>query len=286
MLRKKPTLMGNLIRHLIILVFVGFALFPVVWIFSASICPVGTISGQELIPDNPTLDNYRYLFETTRHPFPAWLLNSFAISMITAVLSVIMIALAAYAFSRFRFSWRRKGLFTILLVQIFPPMLAMVAIYLLFMELGNFIPWLGLNTRSALVVVYLGGALGINTWLMKGYLDTIPRSLEESAYIDGATPFQAFLLIIMPLARPILAVVFILTFIHTYSEFVLARALLTSSDKFTLPVGMYFFIAEQYGQRWGIFSAASMLGAIPIVLIFLAAQKYIVSGITRGAVKE
>lgn len=275
-----------MIRHLIIWVFIAFCIFPIIWIFSASMDPANTIVGQRLIPRNASFENYRYLFNNQQHPFARWLVNSFLIATITSFLSVSITALAAYAFSRFRFKGRRQGLFGILLVQIFPQMLAMVAIYLLILELGRYLPAFGLNTHPGLILVYLGGAMGINTWLMKGYLDSIPRSLEESAYIDGASPFNAFIRIIMPLALPITAVIFLLTFIATYSEFLLARVLLSSTNQFTLPVGMYFFIADQFGQRWGAFSAASLIGALPIVVVFLLCQKYIVSGLTRGSVKE
>lgn len=283
---RRPSRGGNLIRHFIVWIFIAFCLFPILWILSASLDPANTIVGQRLIPRNMSLANYRYLFDNPHHPFPHWLFNSFLIATITSFLSVGITSLAAYAFSRFRFTGRRQGLFAILLVQIFPQMLAMVAIYLLILELGRYLPALGLNTHPGLILVYLGGAMGINTWLMKGYLDSIPRSLEESAYIDGASPFITYIRIILPLALPIIAVIFLLTFIATYSEFLLARVLLSSTNRFTLPVGMYFFIAEQFGQRWGTFSAASLIGAIPIVVVFLFCQKYIISGLTRGSVKE
>lgn len=164
-------------------------------------------------------------------------------------------------------------------------MLAAVAIYLLVLNIGKLVPALGINTHAGLIMVYLGGAMGVNAWLMKGYFDTIPNSLEESAMMDGATPFQAFWMIILPLARPILAVIFLLQFIGTYSEFILASILITSSEKYTLAVGLQMFIQDQYASRWGVFSAASVLGALPIVVLFLLLQKYLVSGLTAGAVK-
>lgn len=173
----------------------------------------------------------------------------------------------------------------LLLVQMFPQMLAMVALYILLLRLGDFVPAIGLNTHTGLILVYLGGALGFNTWLMKGYFDTIPRSLEESAMIDGATHFQAFTRIILPLARPILAVVFILQFIATYSEYLLASVLLTGVQRYTLAVGLRLFITGQYTTRWGVFAAASIIGALPIVLIFYLLQNQLISGLTRGAVK-
>ncbi|MFW6034742.1 MAG: sugar ABC transporter permease [Halothermotrichaceae bacterium] len=283
---RKPTFKSNLIRHIIIWLVLIFALFPIVWIMSASLNPINTLVGQNLIPDNFSLENYRKLLNSPQHPFLIWMWNSIKIALITSVLVVGMTALAAYAFSRFRFTGRRKGLFIILLIQVFPQMLAMVAIYLLFLEIQKVIPAVGLNTHTAVIITYLGGAVGVNTWLMKGYLDTIPRSLEEAAYIDGASRFQAFYKIILPLSRPILAVLFVLQFIGSYSEYILARILLTSSEKFTLPVGMFMFIVDQYGQRWGIFAAGALMGAIPIVIFFFLSQQHMVSGLSRGAVKE
>ena len=164
-------------------------------------------------------------------------------------------------------------------------MLAAVSIYLLVLSIGRIIPALGINTHAGLIMVYLGGAMGVNAWLMKGYFDTIPSSLEESAMIDGASPFQAFFMIILPLARPILAVVFLLQFIGTYSEFILASILITSTEKYTLAVGLQFFIQDQYASRWGVFAAASVLGALPIVILFTLLQKNLVTGLTSGAVK-
>ncbi|MGM0419852.1 MAG: maltose ABC transporter permease MalG [Bacillota bacterium] len=273
------------VKHLIIWMAIAFALFPVVWTLSASVNPANTLVGQTLRPPELTLDHYKELATSSQHPFLRWIWNSIKISGITSIIAVALTTVAAYPFSRFRFKFRRQGLFSILLVQVFPQMLAMVAIYLLFLTLQQYIPILGLNTHSALIFIYLGGAVGINTWLMKGYMDTIPRSLEEAAYIDGASKIQAFLLIITPLIRPMLAVIFILQFISTYSEYILARVILSSASKYTMAVGLHLFIQDQYAARWGVFSAAAIIGAIPIIVMFMFVQDYIVSGLTGGAVK-
>jgi len=275
----------QIMRHLIIWAFIATVLFPVVWIFSASLNPANTLIGQRLIPRTATWQHYVTLFTNPRHPFGLWLLNSIKVSGITAVLTVVMAALGAYAFSRFRFRGRRLGLFAMLLVQMFPAIMAMVAIYLLLLAIGKQVPWIGLNTHFGLIMVYLGGAMGFNTWLMKGYFDTIPRSLEESALIDGATHFQAFLWIIVPLVRPILAVIAILVFIATYGDFLLPNILLTGTEQYTFAVGLRLFITGEFEHRWGIFAAAALLGAVPIAVIFLLLQDFIVSGLTRGAVK-
>lgn len=279
------TFLRKSVHHLLIWIMIAFALFPVIWIFSASLNVSNTLFGQGLIPKNFTTNHYQELFSNPQHPFGRWLWNSIKISGTASVLTVFLAALAAYALSRFRFRGRRTGLITLLLIQMFPQMLAMVAIYLLLLNIGRYIPWLGLNTHGGLIMVYLGGAVGFNTWLMKGYFDTIPHELEESAMIDGATRFQTFLWIIFPLARPILAVIFILSFIGTYSDFLLPSILLTGTEKYTFAVGLRLFIYFQYATRWGIFAAASMLGALPIMVIFLSLQRFLVSGLTRGAVK-
>src|SRR6056297_66182 len=275
----------KLLKHLIIWIVIIFALFPLVWTLSAALNPANTLINQKLIPTNANFDNFKYLFNNEQHPFLIWLWNSVKISFITATIAVSMTALAAYPFSRFKFRGRRKGLFVILLIQIFPQMLAMVAIYLLFLNIQEVLPAFGLNTHPAIITIYLGGAIGVNTWLMKGYLDTIPNSLEEAAYIDGASKFQAFYRIILPLARPILAVLFVLQFIATYSEYILASIILNSNQKYTLAVGLHLFISDMYSNRWGVFSAAALLGALPIVILFMSVQKYIVHGLIGGAVK-
>lgn len=275
----------GLVKHLIVWLAIIFAMFPVAWTLSASINPANTLVGQTIVPPEITFEHYQELATSTQHPFLLWLWNSIKISLITSVIAVTLTTLAAYPFSRFSFKFRRKGLFTILLVQVFPQMLAMVAIYLLFLNIQRYFPAIGLNTHPALILIYLGGAIGVNTWLMKGYMDTIPRSLEEAAYIDGAGKFQAFRLIIAPLIKPMLVVIFILQFIATYSEYILARVILGSSSKYTLAVGLHLFISDQYGARWGTFSAAAIIGAIPIIVLFMLVQDHIISGLTGGAVK-
>lgn len=274
------------LKHFIIWIFILFALFPIIWALSAALNPANTLMGQKLVPDSASLKNFIKLFNDKQHPFHIWIWNSVKISLIVSLITVALTALAAYPFSRFRFKGRRQGLFIILLVQVFPQMLAMVAIYLLFLNIQDYVPVLSINTHLAVIVIYLGGAVGINTWLIKGYFDTIPRSLEEAAQIDGANRFQAFYKIILPLAKPILAALFVIQFINTYNEYVLASIMLNSSEKFTLAVGLHMFISENYGQRWGVFSAAALLGAIPITLLFLMVQDYLVTGLTGGAVKE
>jgi arabinogalactan oligomer/maltooligosaccharide transport system permease protein len=273
------------LRLIVAVLALVFALFPVIWIFSASIDPSNSLVNQSLIPRNATLANYVNLLRSDLFPFRTWLWNSLRISIVTTVLGVLFTALAAYAFSRFRFRGRRSLLQTILLIQVFPNFLNMVALYLILQQLGTYVPWLALNTHGGLILLYLGGVLGVNTWLMKGYFDTVPRDLDEAAMMDGASHWQSFWLIIMPLVRPILVVVALLGFVGTYSEYVLARIMLTTVDNYTLAVGLSLFIHDQYASRWGQFAAGSLIGALPTVIIFLSLQRYLVSGLTAGGVK-
>lgn len=281
----RHTLLGSVWRHGIVLLLCAFSVFPALWIASASFNATNNMQLQQLIPPKPSFTHYRELFMSERYQYGRWLFNSLKISLLTSALTVIMAGLGAYAFSRFRFKGRRVGLLSLLLIQMFPQMLAIVAIFLLILSLGDIFPWAGLNTHTGLILVYLGGAMGFNTWLMKGYFDTIPRSLEESAKVDGATPFQAFYLIILPLARPILATIFVLSFITAYSELFIAMILLRSNSQFTLAVGMNLLISNRYDNRWGMFAAGALIAAIPFLIVFIIAQRSLVSGLTRGSVK-
>lgn len=273
------------LRILLAVVMLFFALFPVVWIFSASLNPANSLVNQKLIPDRANFDNYTRLLDGSDIPFLTWMWNSFKLAVITTVLGVFMTATAAYAFSRFRFRGRRSLLQTILLIQVFPNFLNMVALYVILSQLGTYIPWLALNTHGGLLLLYLGGVLGVNTWLAKGYFDSIPRDLDEAATVDGASSWQTFWWVILPLVRPILIVIGLLIFIGTYSEYVLARVMLTSQANYTLAVGLSLFIQNQYANRWGVFAAGALISAIPVVLLFLVFQRYLVGGLTSGSVK-
>ena len=272
-------------RHLIGLAALAFALFPVVWIISASVNPLGTLTSQKLIPANPNLDSYRDLFEEV--PYRAWYVNTMVIAGGAAFLQVLLSALAAYAFSRMRFKGRRTGLLAVLLVQMFPQAVALVPIFLMMVSIKGVFPAIGLGSQAGLLLIYLGGALGVNTWLMKGFFDTVPVELDESARVDGATHNQIFFRIILPLVAPILAVVFLLSFIFLINDFLLASAVLGQGDseKFTLAIGLQRYLSDQFNLRWGPFAAGSLLLGIPVVVLFQFLQRYIVSGLTQGGVK-
>jgi arabinogalactan oligomer/maltooligosaccharide transport system permease protein len=227
--------------------------------------------------------NFTRLLHDTQ--FGDWFLNSIVIAGLASAASVFLSALAAYAFSRRRFRGRRTGLLALLLIQMFPQFLAIVAIFLIYTTITDYWPGIGFNTWWGLILIYLGAALGVNTWLMKGFFDTVPRELDESATVDGATHAQVFFRILMPLVAPILAVTGLLAFIGTINEFLIASVLLTDSGAKTLPVGLYGLVAEQRNANFGIFCAGTLLTAVPTVGVFQFLQRYIVDGLTAGAVK-
>lgn len=269
-------------RHLVGVLTVIFAVVPILYIISASLNPGGTLTGSNELFQTIDFANYAHLSETK---FWHWILNSLVIGVSVSVGTVLMAAAAAYAFSRFRFTGRRMGLTALLIIQMFPQMLAFVAIFLLLMSLGDVIPILGLNSTLALIAVYLGGALGVNTFLLYGFFNTIPKELDEAAKIDGLSHGQIYWRIILRLAAPILSVVALLSFISTFGEFVIARVILQQESQWTVAIGLYSWVANQLDANWGQFAAGAIISTIPVLALFLFLQKYIVGGLTAGAVK-
>ncbi|MEV4642145.1 sugar ABC transporter permease [Actinoplanes sp. NPDC049548] len=270
-------------RHAVAVLALIFSLFPIVFVVSAALNPLGTLSSTSVVPTGASLDNVTRLLTETR--FPRWFLNSVLVAGVSAAASVFLSALAAYAFSRMRFRGRRTGLLALLLIQMFPQFLAIVAIFLMFSTITDLWPAIGFNQASGLILLYLGGALGVNTWLMKGFFDTVPRELDESATMDGASHAQTFFRILLPLVAPILAVTALLAFIGTINEFLIANVFLTDTGAKTLSVGMYGLVAGERNNNFGMFCAGTLLTAVPTVLVFQILQRYIVTGLTAGAVK-
>jgi arabinogalactan oligomer/maltooligosaccharide transport system permease protein len=272
-------------RHAIAWIAIAAALFPVLWVISAAFSEDPSISSTALIPAEPTLKNFETLFTNPDQPYANWYLNTMIVATVSSFLTVLIAAGAAYAFSRFRFKGRKVGLMFLLLVQMFPAFLTLTAIYIIMVNIGDVFPPIGLDTLPGLILVYLGGAMGVNAWLIKGFFDTIPIEIDESAKVDGATHGQVFWGIILPLAVPVLAVVGLLSFIGTINEFIIASALIQTPETKTLSVGLQGFIANQYSENWGPFAAGALLAAIPVVILFMFLQRFIVSGLTAGSVK-
>jgi arabinogalactan oligomer/maltooligosaccharide transport system permease protein len=275
-------------RHVVGVVMLFVALFPVWFVVIAAFSEDGTLSGQTLLPESFSLKQFRELVDT--YPYWNWFFNSLIVSLVVAFGTVLLAALAAYSFSRLRFKGRRPGVLALLLVQMFPASLAFVAIYIMVDQLDDTYPSIGAGTIVAIMLFYLGGALGANAWLIKGFFDTIPRDLDESAQIDGASHNQTFFRIILPLAAPVLAIIFLLSFISSQSEFLVASVVMIgediSSPDVTAAVGLNGLLAgDRYDLRWGPFAIGACILAVPSVLLFQFLQRYIVSGITSGAVK-
>ncbi|QBP40812.1 sugar ABC transporter permease [Paenisporosarcina antarctica] len=279
MSNKKSRLIRLTISYIIILAMVFIIIYPLLWVVGSSLNPGQSLSGSKMFPNNPSLVHYKYLFNLENSNYLLWYWNSMKISVITMVLSVISVSFTAYAFSRYRFIGRKNGLLTFLILQMIPNFAALIAIYVLANRTGL------IDTHIGLILVYVGGSIPMNTWLMKGYLDTIPKELDESAKMDGAGHFRIFFQIVMPLAKPIIAVVALFSFIAPLGDFILARILLRDEEKFTLAVGLYELVAKQFGNEFTKFAAGSVLIAIPIAILFLMFQKYFVSGLTAGGTK-
>jgi len=259
-------------------------LFPAYWVLAASFKKGSSLFSTNLFPRHYTLENYHKLFTETK--FWLWMKNTLIVCTFATLIALVVTVTAGYAFSRMKFVGKKWGLMTMIVIQMFPAAMAMVAIYKLLLYLSRITGGvIGLNTLPGLILVYAGGGIPFNTWIIKGYLDGLPRELEESAYIDGATTTQAFTKIILPLMMPILAVVTIFNFIGPYADFLFPSIVMTGEDKFTLAVGMRAFISGSFSTNWTQFAAASIIGALPILIVFFAFQKFLVEGLTKGALK-
>lgn len=272
-------------RHLVGIVMVIFSAFPLLFVLSSSLNPHGTLTGSNALFSKVGLDAYIRILNTPEQPFAAWFGNTLVIAGTTSICTVFLGALAAYSFSRMRFTGRRTGLLTLVLVQMFPQLLAVVAIFLVMSTIGDLFPAIGLNTQIGLIMVYLGGALGVNTYLMYGFFNTVPASIDEAAKIDGASHARIFFTIILRLVAPILAVVALLSFIATTNDFVVASVLLVDPEKQTLAVGLYNLVSNPNYADWSAFAAGAVLAALPVMALFLYLQKYIVGGLTAGSEK-
>ncbi|KZE63476.1 MULTISPECIES: sugar ABC transporter permease [Fictibacillus] len=265
------------LSYLVLLSAIAIVIYPILWVIGSSFNPGNTLSSSTIIPENATLTHYKKLFAET--DYLIWYWNTLKICFITMVLSVIFIGLTAYAFSRYKFVGRKNGLLLFLILQMIPQFVAILAIYILAYQVGL------LDTHFALILVYVGGLIPMNTYLAKNYYDTIPKELDESARIDGAGHFRIFWQIILPLSKPILAVIALFSFISPFADFILASILISSDEKMTLAVGLFNMIKNEFGNSFTLFAAGSVLVAIPIGLLFLSLQRYFISGLTAGGTK-
>jgi len=276
----------NALKYLVALALIMFAVIPFFWIIATSFNPARSLLGARLIPPTLTINNYRDLVSNTNLDFSKWMINSFKISVISVMIIVFLTCTSAYALSRFRFKGKRGVMMGIMILNIFPGILAMIAIFIMMQQIGNYFPFIGLNTHGGLICIYVAGAMSINVLMVKSYIDTISKELDESAIIEGANYWQIFWKIIFPVIKPMVITVAILAFMSTYGDFVIANLLLKGNDKITVMVGIFQFTQQRFDTNWGIVTAGTVLAAIPVVVLFFASQKYIIGGVMLGAIKE
>ena len=255
-------------------------IYPLLWTIGASFNPGNSLVSTSIIPKNPTNEHYVKLFAGEGNLFyKQWYLNSLKISVFTMLLSLISVSFTAYAFSRFRFKGRKNGLTLFMLLQMIPQFSALTAIFVLGQMLGL------INSHWLLILIYVGGQIPMNSYLLKGYMDTIPMDLDESARIDGASRTRIFWQIIIPLSRPMLAVVAMNGFTGPLGDFALSSVILRNPESYTLPIGLYKLVSDKMGASYTTFAAGAILISIPIVIVFLSLQKQFVSSLTAGGTK-
>ncbi|WP_022795141.1 sugar ABC transporter permease [Marinococcus halotolerans] len=265
--------------YLILLCVTIVIFYPLLWTIGMSLNQGSSLYVSSLIPENFSLEHYKWLF-SEESDYVLWYKNSMIVSLAVMIGSVIITSLVAYAFSRYQFIGKKNGLYIFLLLQMFPVMMAMVALYMFLNMIGL------LDTLTGLILIYLGGQIPFNVWLVKGYFDTIPRELDQAARIDGAGHLRVFWSIMLPLAKPILSVVALFNFMMPLFDFLLPSIVLSSPNNFTLAVGLFNFINDQFANNFTRFAAGSVLIAVPIATIYLFLQKYLVGGLTAGGSKE
>jgi len=281
------------LAHLFLILLCALVIFPLLMVVSISFRS-GNFATGSLIPKSISLEHWRFALGLPvvnadgrvilpDLPVLRWLWNSIKVATLSAIVAVLLSTTAAYAFARMKFAGKKTALTGLMLMQMFPTVLALVAIHAIFSRLGHVFPALGVDGMWALILAYSGG-IALHIWTIKGFYETIPPEIEEAATVDGATPWQAFWRVLLPMALPILMVVFLLAFIGAVNEYPVASVLLHTQDHLTMAVGSkQFLYAQKY--LWGDFAAAAILSGLPISVVFILVQRWMISGLTSGANK-
>lgn len=277
-MKKKKSAVRLVLSYLVLIVLLICALYPSLWVLVSSFRPGGSLYSKHFLPEVWTLDHYVQLFTGTQYTFGIWYVNTLKIAFFTMIFSVLLMTLSMYALSRFRFRGRQTMLTIMLILGMFPSFMSMIAIYIILLQLNL------LDTHFAMILVYSAGA-ALGGFIVKGYFDTIPRSLDEAAKIDGASHLQVFVKIMLPLSKPILTYVALTSFTGVWGDFIFARLVLRTKDNFTVAVGMYELIASQTNSNFTLFAAGAVIIAVPITLLFIFLQRFLVKGLTAGASK-
>ena len=275
--RSPRDLLAKVLIHLELIVLAVVVIYPLVWVVGASFGATGGLAQASAIPADPSLRNYVHLIRET--PFVRWYLNSLFVATANAVLSVLLSSFSAYVFSRLRFRGRKAGLLVMLVLQIFPTFLSAIAVYILYLNFGL------LDSLWGLVLASVAAQLPYNTWLLKGYVDGIPTSLDEAALLDGASRTQIFVRIVLPLMRPMLTFVAITQFATPWMDFILPKLLISSAENKTVALGLFEMIVDQTRNEFTTFAAGAVLVAVPITVGYIALQRYLISGLSAGAEK-
>lgn len=268
----------GIIYFILAIMFIIIA-YPLFWAFAMSMNTTSNLYSASLNPADWSFDNFIWLFTHPRSNYLIWYRNTLFVSVIVSSVTTLTVSFVAYAFSRYRFKGRKNGLYAFLLLQMFPVLMAMVALFILLNLVGL------LDNLWGLILIYIGGGIPMNAFLVKGYFDTLPRSLDESAKMDGAGHFRIFFQILLPLAKPILSVVALFNFMAPFMDFILPRIVLRSPENFTLALGLYNFVNAQFSNNFSRFAAGAVLIAVPIATVYLILQKYLISGLASGATK-
>jgi arabinogalactan oligomer/maltooligosaccharide transport system permease protein len=261
--------------RVIIWFFMLAILYPMVWVFLASLSKGDSFYLSSLFPKEISLDNYKNILQET--DFVNWMKNSLIVSFSVAAIQIIITSFAAYAFSRMRFSGRKYGLMSLLILQLFPPSMTMAAVYVIAVKFG-------LIDNMLVLIFFLSGGSAFNIWMLKNYIDQLPKEIDEAAKIDGAGHLRIFIKVLMPLTVPMQVVIFIMTFIGAYTDFIISSIVMQSTESYTLVIGMRSFIQDHFAH-WTQFSAGAMIASLPVLIVFMLLQKYIEQGLAAGAVK-
>lgn len=275
---RNDSLLKVILIYAVLAIFCFITVYPILNIISVSLRPGDALFSTSLsiIPKHATLDNFVKAFK--QYDLVRWMINSLLVSTIAAFFGVLFSITAGYAFSRFNFRGKKNGMTLLLVTQMFPATMTLLPLYLMLVKLQLSDSYLGL------MIVYVSTSIPFNIWMMKGYYDTIPQSLEESAYVDGASVFTTFYKIILPLATPAIALTALFSFMGSWSEYIVVSAIIHKSTLLTLPIGLVNMQGE-FNTAWGIYSAAALVTAVPVMALFISLSKYLVGGLTLGSVK-
>lgn len=274
---KMFSLLGKILVYAELIFMAFVVIYPIVWIVGAAFNPVNSISSSTPIPENPTLDNFKELFEKTK--YLNWYKNTFYVATMTMIFAAIINTLTAFIFARFEFKGRKMGLLTVIILQMFPAFLGMTALYMIALNFGL------LNNLNMLVIIYVAGSIPANIWIVQGYMLNLPKSLDEAAYIDGASKLQIYWYVILPLAVPIISFIAVTSFMGPWMDYILPRVLINKDAYKTLAVGLFELVTNKSGAQYTQFAAGAVLVAVPIASLYIYFQKYLLEGLTAGANK-